>query len=310
MGQMMLDEKGEIEWGRAPGFGLGLRFRVASTGAASAAAPAGAVDIIAPQHSRTPGRRRLAGGHLQPRHAALLRRHPELSSSNRPPGIRRSASPRSSSSTNRARRGKIPVGNLRTVRVDLPPGLSVNPQATPQCELVGGESPDARLPVRHAGRRQRTSRRPALADRLAVPFRPFAVYNLVPDRANRPASASACSATTSSSKPTSPGTSDYHEYFTIHVARRAAAGRSNWRRSSNNRLVFDGNGRLPANGTFITTPSTCFNPDEAAPSQHIYSTYLPTPGTCLRGRIHATPTFPAGFSRLRSVESPLPPRRD
>ncbi len=31
---------------------------------------------------------------------------------------------------------KVPVGELKTVRVDLPVGLSVNPQATPQCTTV------------------------------------------------------------------------------------------------------------------------------------------------------------------------------
>src|SRR4051794_19545011 len=36
---------------------------------------------------------------------------------------------------------EVPVGNLKTVLVDLPPGLSVNPQATVQCVLAAGASP-------------------------------------------------------------------------------------------------------------------------------------------------------------------------
>src|SRR4051794_9444812 len=37
--------------------------------------------------------------------------------------------------------GKTPVGDLKTLWVDLPVGLSVNPQATPQCQLAEGASP-------------------------------------------------------------------------------------------------------------------------------------------------------------------------
>ena len=48
-----------------------------------------------------------------------------------------------------------PVGNLKTVLVDLPAGLSVNPQATPQCELVRRKIPLRRLPGRYPGGNQR-----------------------------------------------------------------------------------------------------------------------------------------------------------
>ena len=40
-----------------------------------------------------------------------------------------------------------PVGNLKTILVDLPPGLSVNPQATPQCELSNEKFPSGGCPA-------------------------------------------------------------------------------------------------------------------------------------------------------------------
>ncbi len=43
--------------------------------------------------------------------------------------------------------GKTPVGELKTVRVDLPVGLSVNPQATPQCEQATFEASPSSCPV-------------------------------------------------------------------------------------------------------------------------------------------------------------------
>src|SRR5262245_41413537 len=42
---------------------------------------------------------------------------------------------------------ETPSGDLKTVLVDLPPGLSVNPQATPQCVLEGGKFPAGGCPA-------------------------------------------------------------------------------------------------------------------------------------------------------------------
>ncbi len=74
--------------------------------------------------------------------------------------------------------------------------------------------------------------------------------------------------------------SDYHEYFTIDVAKLKLPvpipGLEGGAKILENRLVFDGNGELPGDdGTFITTPTTCFGP--AVPGslfEHVYSTYL------------------------------------
>ncbi len=93
---------------------------------------------------------------------------------------------------------------------------------------------------------------------------------------------------------------DYHEYFTIDVAKfncllSRDLGLGDLARILKNRLVFDGRA---GDGTFITTPSTCYDPN-TAPFQHVYSTYL-------RADSYETPdpSFPDGSSFF---ESPIPP---
>ena len=60
---------------------------------------------------------------------------------------------------------------------------------------------------------------------------------------------------------------DYHEGFTIDVP-ALPLGIENL--ILKNRLVFNGRS---GDGTFITTPSTCYDPEEPA-HEHVYSTYL------------------------------------
>ena len=106
------------------------------------------------------------------------------SSSKRPPATRRWASPSSSSSTRPSGRCETPVGELKTVRVDLPVGLSVNPRATdsarwrPSKRAPAAARPDSqgRRKPRHRVARRRRHRRPSAAD-------PVPVYNV--DPANR-----------------------------------------------------------------------------------------------------------------------------
>ena len=88
---------------------------------------------------------------------------------------------------------------------------------------------------------------------------------------------------------------DYHEGFTIDVP-GLPLGVENL--ILKNRLVFNGRS---GDGTFITTPSTCFDP-EKAPHLHAYSTYLLASSI----KEEATPgyTFPA--SAAPAIESPLP----
>ena len=101
--------------------------------------------------------------------------------------------------------GEIPVGNLKTVRVDLPEGLTVNPQATiAQCELDPGESP-IDLPREHPGRYQRRHRDQPDDQSLGADPAGARLQHRAESRRTGAASASASRATTSTSRPRSPG---------------------------------------------------------------------------------------------------------
>jgi len=164
-----------------------------------------------------------------------------------------------------------PTGVLKTVLVDLPQGLSVNPEATPQCPLEGGKFPATGCEVAAPGSEVGYSLVTVYVPVLGVvgPLK-FPVYNLVP-RPGEPArfgfNLTAVGVIELGEVFLNAGVKwdgDYHEYFTIHVP-AAPLGT----KILKNRLVFDGtigSGVLPTEtgGAFITTPSTCFDPNQAA----------------------------------------------
>ena len=163
-----------------------------------------------PRRAATPhAEQRLAGRDLHRPTRRSARSPPRTSSSRTPPAIPRSASPSSSSGTNRGPLGpEEPIGELKTVHVDLPVGLSVNPQATEQCPQADASKPapaSARLDSESATShvtgsvaRRRSRRSPITGRRL---------QHRTARRASPPASASASpAATTSSCAPTSTGT--------------------------------------------------------------------------------------------------------
>ncbi len=88
-----------------------------------------------------------------------------------------------------------PVGDIKTVRVDLPAGLSVNPQATPQCPQATFEANVQRCAplVRTWARAWPPPRWRASSRRRCR----STSTTSNPPTANRPVSASTCSATTS-----------------------------------------------------------------------------------------------------------------
>jgi hypothetical protein len=194
----------------------------------------------------------------------------------------------------------IPVGNLKTVRVDLPRGLSVNPQATGQCEVGAGQHPDSTTcsPADLVGESKVT-----VSDLLGVPF-PLTVpvYNVVPNPGEPARFGFSLLGTDVYLEADVEWQGDYHEGFTIHAVNLEKEGLPLGPigeflkvRLLINRLVFNGRS---GNGTFLTTPSTCFNP--ATPGfERIYSTFLRADSY-----EDPDPAFPAG-SPL--IESPLPP---
>lgn len=212
---------------------------------------------------------------------------------------------------------QAPVGHLKTVLVDLPQGTSVNPEATPKCTLTAeGKFPPAGCPantqVGYSNVEASTGIPPITVPPVEIPN--IAVYNLVP-REGEPARFGFTLPLGLGEVFLNAGVEwegDYHEYFTIHVPEVPVLDV----RILRNRLVFDGtigNGGLPSEeeGAFLTTPSTCFNPNEA-PFATVYNTILhadsqeeeaPDNEYSVAGPAVPPPAFLAGSER---IESPLP----
>jgi hypothetical protein len=188
--------------------------------------------------------------------------------------------------------GERPVGNLKTVRVDLPVGLSVNPQATPQCPLEAGDSPGGCPINTKVGTSAVTVTNPSTGLSLELPA--VNVYNLVPLNEEPARFGLSILGNDIFLEAGIAWEGDYHEYFTIAVAKLEVGVPLEVARIAKNRLVFDGRS---GDGTFITTPSTCHDP-EAAPYEHIYSTWLRADSYEI-----PDPSFPAGSEFF---ESPLP----
>jgi hypothetical protein len=212
---------------------------------------------------------------------------------------------------------KEPVGHIKTVLVDLPQGMSVNPEATPKCELTAeGKFPVSGCPpntqVGYSNVEASTGIPPVTLPPVEVPN--IAVYNLKP-RQGEPARFGFTLPLGLGEVFLNSGVNwdgNYHEYFTIHVPEVPGLDV----RILRNRLVFDGtigNGGLPTEegGAFLTTPSTCFDPNQPAFAT-IYNTILHADSQEEEAPENeydvATPTPPppAFLAGSERVESPLP----
>lgn len=206
---------------------------------------------------------------------------------------------------------ETPVGNLKTVLVDLPVGMSVNPQATPQCVLEGGKFPSGGCPVD-----TQVGTSAVTVSVLGIPSPPltFPVYNIAP-RPGEPARfgfelnlASIPGLPNLGEVFLNAGVNwegDYHEYFTIHVP--PVPG--NLASILKNRLVFTGTTENSANqGQFLTTPSTCGDPEAST----VYNTILHADSQEEQAPddeydVAAPAVPPAAFvSGSQRLESPLP----
>jgi hypothetical protein len=180
-----------------------------------------------------------------------------------------------------------PVGVLKDIRVDLPVGLSVNPQATPQCDLGSFEAETCPATAQVGTSTVTTAALGVVAPPIVAP-----VYNLIPN-AGEPALFGFRVLGSIGGpvflKSDIEWNGDYHEGFSIAVPKSPIG------KILKNRLTF--NGRA-GNGTFLTNPSTCLNPAQS-PNQHIYSTYLRADSES-----DSNPNFPNGSTPF---ESPLPP---
>ncbi len=199
--------------------------------------------------------------------------------------------------------GPAPIGNLKTVRVDLPPGLTVNPQSSSeQCELEPEESP-SECATRAPGSKVGYSEVTAVNQTTGIPesFPAVDVYNLVPNEGEPARFGLSLVGNDIYLEADVAWESDFHEYFTIHVAKvELPPIPAELARIKLNRLVFDGTSG--PDGTFITTPTTCLGP--ATPGsqvEHIYSTYLRADAY---EAPNMDPNFPNGSDFL---ESKIPP---
>jgi hypothetical protein len=210
---------------------------------------------------------------------------------------------------------EAPVDELKTVRVDLPVGLSVNPGATVRCKLAVFQAGAAGCPPESkVGESFVTVVGPLGPIAPVAGVTQVPVYNVEPkfgeaarfglELAGKPVFLEGDVA----------WSSDYHEGFTIHVPEALpkelgeVLGLLTGQKGLilKNRLVF--NGRA-GDETFLTTPTTCFGPayrDDWVPGQlpggpsgHIYSTFLRADSV---GK--PDPNFPNGSSFF---ESPIPP---
>ncbi|HEY7455906.1 MAG TPA: hypothetical protein VH703_01420 [Solirubrobacterales bacterium] len=199
--------------------------------------------------------------------------------------------------------GPVPIGNLRTVRVDLPPGLTVNPQSSEQCELEPGESPAecaSTAPGSKVGYSEVTATNPATGFSLDLPAAD--VYNVVPEAGEPARFGLSLLGNDVFLEADVAWESDYHEYFTIHVAKLDLPTLpllGEFARVAKNRLVFDGT--AGSAGSFITTPTTCLGPaTPGSPFEHVYSTYL-------RADAYEAPNMAPDFPRGSAfVESKIP----
>ncbi len=204
---------------------------------------------------------------------------------------------------------KVPVGNLKTVLVDLPAGLSVNPQATPQCQLAPGASPATCPLTTQVGTSTLTAVNPLTSAGLPLSA---PVFNIAPRQGEPARFGFSVVGNDIFLNAGVAWESDYHEYFTIHATALKLGAGFELARILENRLVFEGTtGQSGAGGAFLTTPSTCQNA-EVEPFKGQYTTFLhadsyeeEAPGNGYDVAAPAPPN-PAFVNGSQAVAAPLP----
>ncbi len=201
---------------------------------------------------------------------------------------------------------------IRTLRVDLPPGLTVNPEATPRCSIEDftAGAPGAMVPLCDPESKVGVEKITLVTNQneveIAPGFKPpegfvippqkelteVDVFNLEPDF-GEPAKFGFVvrKAIPIYLETEVAWENDYHESFTIKLPNTAeATGLS----TLISRLVNFGES---GDGTYITNPTTCFDPNQAEYST-LYSTWF-------RAESYADPegNFPQGYT---AVEAKLP----
>jgi hypothetical protein len=207
---------------------------------------------------------------------------------------------------------------IKTLRTDLPPGLTVNPEATlsrcPLSSFLNQPTPGIFLPLCDPSTRTGTEKVTLVTNKNEVEVAPgvkppkgfvipptlgkteVPIYNLVP----APGEPAKLGFVINEKVPVFLETqvaweSDFHESFRIKLLNTAeASGLS----TLVSRIVTDG--EKTGNGTYLTNPTTCFDPNEAA-FKHLYSTWF-------RAESYLTPNpnFPNGSTAVESTPPKVP----
>jgi hypothetical protein len=196
--------------------------------------------------------------------------------------------------------GETPVGEVKTIRVDLPVGLSVNPGATVQCPLLTFKAdPETCPPESKVGKSAVTVSLLGTPVPPSAPLSEVPVYNVEPVEGESARFGLELAGNEVFLEGDVDWSGDYHEGFTIHVPRAGELEPLIKGLVLKNRLVF--NGRA-GDGTFITTPSTCLG-EAFTESGSVYSTYLLA--SSYQEEEEAGYVFPQ--SAEPPLESPIPP---
>ncbi len=253
-----------------------------------------------------------AGGHPQVGFTNYIIQHEESTGKVEPAGITIPTSPLVEPELNR---------DIKTLRVDLPPGLTVNPEATPRCSIEDFENevaPETFVPACAKGSRVGTEEITlvtTVGGVVPAPSPPFPAANTLPKGAVVPPSSELGTKIPVYNLEPNPGEpalfgfvaagkeivylktdvsweTDYHESFTIELPESEPPFAT-----LQSRLVNFGQeaGNIEAsegNGTYINTPTTCFDP-------HEWSTLYPT---WFRAESHGepNPTFPVGSTPFQA----------
>jgi hypothetical protein len=193
-----------------------------------------------------------------------------------------------------------PIGEIKDVRVDLPVGLSVNPSATVQCPLATFEASAAGCPPdSQVGESEVVVAPKGVPLPATPPLSKVPVYNVVPKQGEAARFGLELAGNEVFLEGDVDWAGDFHEGFTIHVPRVADLEPLLSGLILNNRLVF--NGRA-GDGTFLTTPSTCFG-EAFTQSGSIYSTFL----RAASAQEEEAPGYQFPQSAEPRLESPIPP---
>lgn len=196
---------------------------------------------------------------------------------------------------------ETPTAELKTVRVDLPVGLSVNPGATPRCPLE-----DFKAAAANCDEETQVGESAVTASLAGVPTPPtkpvtqVPVYNLVPPPGQPALFGLELAENEVYLQADVDWSGDYHEGFSIAVPQAADLEPLIQGLILKNRLFFDGRS---GDGTFITTPTTCLGEAFPGPSGHVYSTWL-LAGSWAEA---ASPSYDFATDAPPPLESPIPP---